>query len=55
MLTINCFRGISMLSVAWTPFELFLKGFHPRLKVEIEQNVFPNKVHAYAVISFIHY
>ena len=56
MLTTDCFDGISMFSVAWTPFELFfLKGLNPTMKIEIEQNMFPYKVHAYAVISFIHY
>ena len=33
----------------------FFKGLHPRTKTEIKQNVFPYKVHAHAVISFIHY
>ena len=43
MLSTDCFDGISIFSVAWTPSELFSKGLHPRTKTEIEQNVFPYK------------
>ena len=33
----------------------FFEGLHPRTKIEMEQNVFPYKIHAHAVISFVHY
>ena len=45
MLTTDCFNSISMFSVAWTPFELFM-GLHLRTKIEIEQ--------MYSSVKFMH-